>query len=385
MHTGRGHGEALSIRQMVAAAVERFASDPGRVFIAGLSAGGAMTAALLAAYPDVFAAGAVVAGLPVGAAGSTSEALRRMAEAGPARSPADWAEQVRRAAPIGYPGPWPRLSIWHGEADGVVDPANSRLLAGAMVRLAWPRSRGAGHRWSFSACGAIGGMSPVGRSWSCGACPDWRMSGRRGPRAALSTSGTSPRINRAATQCAQDDADSRRVSAMSNEVGMKDVIVADNDYIVRGILRSILEREGFTVLQAVDGLEAIDYAMRVRARLVILDYKMPRLDGFGACAQIRHLPGYADTPIAVLTAFDNEDTRAAAERAGVTTCLAKPFKPVDLLRTIAALLGSSGSRRRCGTQSRSCVVWNRLREPPPLFGEPAELSEGRRVLNICRR
>ena len=129
MHTGRGHGEALSIRQMVAAAVERFASDPGRVFIAGLSAGGAMTAALLAAYPDVFAGGAVVAGLPVGAAGSTSEALRRMAEAGPARSPAAWAEQVRHAAPTGYPGPWPRLSIWHGEADGVVDPANSRLLA----------------------------------------------------------------------------------------------------------------------------------------------------------------------------------------------------------------------------------------------------------------
>ena len=52
-----------------------------------------------------------------------------MAEAGPARSPADWAEQVRRAAPSGYPGPWPRISIWHGEADGVVDPANSRLLA----------------------------------------------------------------------------------------------------------------------------------------------------------------------------------------------------------------------------------------------------------------
>ena len=135
MHTGRGHGEALSIRQMVAAAVERFASDPGRVFIAGLSAGGAMTAALLAAYPDVFAGGAVVAGLPVGVAGSTSEALRRMAEAGPARSPAEWAEQVRRAAPSGYPGPWPRISIWYGEADGVVDPANSRVLAGQWSAL----------------------------------------------------------------------------------------------------------------------------------------------------------------------------------------------------------------------------------------------------------
>ena len=125
----RGSGEALSIRQMVAAAVERFGSDPKRIYIAGLSAGGAMAAAMLAAYPDVFAAGAVVAGLPVGAANGISEALRRMAEAGPSRSPAGWADLVRRAAPAGFPGPWPRLSIWHGDSDRVVDPANGRLLA----------------------------------------------------------------------------------------------------------------------------------------------------------------------------------------------------------------------------------------------------------------
>jgi len=128
-HTGRGRGEALSIRQMVATAVERFGSDPSRVFIAGLSAGGAMAAALLAAYPDVFAAGAVVAGLPVGAAASVPEALRRMAEAGPDRSPLEWAAQVRQAAPPQYRGPWPRLSVWHGAADRVVDPANARLIA----------------------------------------------------------------------------------------------------------------------------------------------------------------------------------------------------------------------------------------------------------------
>jgi len=129
MHTSRDHGEALSIRQMVAAAIQRFDSDPARVFVAGLSAGGAMAAALLAAYPDVFAAGAIVAGLPVGAAGSATQALTRMAEAGPARSRDDWAQQVRRAGPLGHTGPWPRVSIWHGQADDVVDPANARQLA----------------------------------------------------------------------------------------------------------------------------------------------------------------------------------------------------------------------------------------------------------------
>ena len=129
MHTSRGHGEALSIRQMISSAMLRFGSDPERVFIAGLSAGGAMAAALLASYPDVFAAGAVCAGLPVGTANGLSEALRRMAQAGPMRSPAGWADEARRAGPIGYRGPWPRLSIWHGTADRVVDPENARLLA----------------------------------------------------------------------------------------------------------------------------------------------------------------------------------------------------------------------------------------------------------------
>jgi CheY-like chemotaxis protein len=54
---------------------------------------------------------------------------------------------------------------------------------------------------------------------------------------------------------------------MSNEVIAGDVIIADNDYIVRGILRSILDRHGFNVLQAIDGLEAIDYATRTQNTL----------------------------------------------------------------------------------------------------------------------
>ncbi len=128
-HVNRDAGEVLSIRQMVAAGIQQFHSDPTRIFIAGLSAGGAMTAALMAAYPDVFAAGAIIAGLPVGAASSVSDALVRMAEAGPARSRDDWARQVHLSAPSGYAGRWPRVSIWHGLADDVVDPTNSQLLA----------------------------------------------------------------------------------------------------------------------------------------------------------------------------------------------------------------------------------------------------------------
>jgi poly(hydroxyalkanoate) depolymerase family esterase len=126
----RGSGEAQSIRSMVTEAVRRFASDTRAVYIAGLSAGGAMAVAMLAAYPDVFAAGASIAGLPVGSANGAASALAHMAQAGPdSRSAEAWADQVRDAAPAGYRGPWPRLSIWHGGMDTVVDPGNAELLA----------------------------------------------------------------------------------------------------------------------------------------------------------------------------------------------------------------------------------------------------------------
>jgi poly(hydroxyalkanoate) depolymerase family esterase len=127
--TTRDKGEAGSIAAMTRCAMQRFDTDASQVFIVGLSAGGAMAAAMLAAYPDLFAAGASVAGLPVGAARSGIQAMMRMASAGPNQPPADWAALVRAAAPPGFLGPWPRLSIWQGQADTTVAPKNGDLLA----------------------------------------------------------------------------------------------------------------------------------------------------------------------------------------------------------------------------------------------------------------
>src|SRR5579871_6091785 len=62
----RGRGEALSIRQMIRTAIEKFGLDEKQVYITGLSAGGAMTSVMLANYPEVFAGGAIIAGLPFG-------------------------------------------------------------------------------------------------------------------------------------------------------------------------------------------------------------------------------------------------------------------------------------------------------------------------------
>ena len=118
----RGEGEAGSIAQMVETAVEDFNIDRQRIFVAGLSAGGAMTLAMLATYPDLFAAGAVIAGLPYGAAGNVQEALRGMFQDS-SRSPRELGDLVRAAAPA--TARWPRLSVWHGSADRTVKPSNA--------------------------------------------------------------------------------------------------------------------------------------------------------------------------------------------------------------------------------------------------------------------
>ncbi|GAA2237759.1 extracellular catalytic domain type 1 short-chain-length polyhydroxyalkanoate depolymerase [Streptomyces nogalater] len=121
----RGQGEALSIRQMVSHAVTAYGADPGRVHVTGLSAGGAMTAVMLATYPDVFSAGAVVAGLPYDCARDSGPYL--CMNPGADRSPADWAQRVRDAYPS-YTGPWPRVAIWYGDQDTTVVPRNAGEL-----------------------------------------------------------------------------------------------------------------------------------------------------------------------------------------------------------------------------------------------------------------
>ena len=120
--TTRGHGEACSIRQMIARVVSQHRIDKHRVYITGLSAGGAMTSTMLAAYPEVFAAGAIIAGLPYGIAANVREAMGGMLRP-PARPAAELGNLVRNASK--HRAPWPKVSVWHGTADRTVNPANA--------------------------------------------------------------------------------------------------------------------------------------------------------------------------------------------------------------------------------------------------------------------
>ena len=121
----RGKGEAMSICEMVAAVQARLGTDPQRVFVTGLSAGGAMAATMLATYPDVFAGGGVIAGLPFGVARSVPEAFDRM-RGHDSRDFSRLASLVRAAS--SHSGQWPTLSVWHGTSDTIVDRANASAL-----------------------------------------------------------------------------------------------------------------------------------------------------------------------------------------------------------------------------------------------------------------
>jgi poly(hydroxyalkanoate) depolymerase family esterase len=128
----RGAGEVESIRQMIAAMIAAYKLDKRRVFITGLSAGGAMALAMLAAHPELFAAGAIVAGVPFGVAASVPEAFDRMRGQGLPK-PAALAGLIEAASP--HTGPRPRLSVWQGTADQIVDPANAEAIIASWARL----------------------------------------------------------------------------------------------------------------------------------------------------------------------------------------------------------------------------------------------------------
>jgi poly(hydroxyalkanoate) depolymerase family esterase len=128
----RGRGEACSIRQMVARMVVDHKLDPRRIFITGLSAGGAMTSVMLANYPDVFAAGAIIAGVPFGVVTNLREALNTMMQP-VTHAATELGDLVRKATK--HRGPWPKVSVWHGSADRTVHSANANEIVNQWLNL----------------------------------------------------------------------------------------------------------------------------------------------------------------------------------------------------------------------------------------------------------
>lgn len=122
----KGDGEALSIKVMVDYMKKNYSIDADRIYVSGLSAGGAMTVVMLATYPEVFKAGAVIAGLPYKATTTLEGALSAM-RGEIDQSPDAWGSLVQEQNPD-YEGEYPSLVLFHGTKDAVVNQQNMEEL-----------------------------------------------------------------------------------------------------------------------------------------------------------------------------------------------------------------------------------------------------------------
>lgn len=103
------------------------------------------------------------------------------------------------------------------------------------------------------------------------------------------------------------------------------VLIVEDDEDVRFMLRTMLERRGFEVIEAADGLEAIETAERERPRLILMDGTLPFLDGLAATRRIREYALLRDVPIIALSGHTTQAFQAAAFAAGCNAYLVKPF------------------------------------------------------------
>ena len=122
----RGQGENASIMAMIDNEIAMHAIDSKRVFVVGLSAGAAFTAVMLATWPDRFAAGSIMAGLPFKCATDVNGAYKCQSP-GVVKTPAQWGDLVRGGY-TGFTGSYPRVQIWQGTSDTTVAPANADEL-----------------------------------------------------------------------------------------------------------------------------------------------------------------------------------------------------------------------------------------------------------------
>lgn len=169
------------------------------------------------------------------------------------------------------------------------------------------------------------------------------------------------------------------------------VIVAEQDWNLRNVLRQYLDAQGFRPLVTPMGNEAEDFARRVHARLVLIDVELPGFGGYEACARIRHMPGYAGVPIVLMTAVSSTRRQMAAQRAGASAMLLKPFSMNDLAHEIERfLVDPDAAPRRTGETgvpgfaAAPVKVWEQASDLSWRFGEGSELSAGKRMLEMMR-
>ena len=120
---------------------------------------------------------------------------------------------------------------------------------------------------------------------------------------------------------------------------MSKILVVDDEFRIRQMIRKYAEFEGYEVEEAVDGMQAIEVCKKNKFDLIIMDVMMPELDGFSACREIRK---FTQTPIIMLSARGEEYDKIHGFELGSDDYVVKPFSPKELMMRVGAVIKRSG-------------------------------------------
>ena len=119
---------------------------------------------------------------------------------------------------------------------------------------------------------------------------------------------------------------------------MKQILTVDDSASVRQMVAFTLSKAGYELSEAADGCEGLERVGRQKFDLIITDLNMPRMDGIAMIAALRRLPGYAYTPILMLTTESQPEKKDAGRKAGATGWIVKPFNADQLVSVVQKLV-----------------------------------------------
>jgi CheY-like chemotaxis protein len=123
----------------------------------------------------------------------------------------------------------------------------------------------------------------------------------------------------------------------ANAMGKKILVIEDNDQN-RYLFSFILEKNGYQVIAARDGLEGINKAKEEKPELILVDIRLPKLDGYEVTRQLRELPEFKSVPIIALTAYAIKGDREKTLEAGCDGYIPKPIIPEEFIKTVNSYL-----------------------------------------------
>ena len=118
----------------------------------------------------------------------------------------------------------------------------------------------------------------------------------------------------------------------------KTVLIVDDSLSIRQLVRAALTSVGYSVIDAIDGQDALNKLVGQRVNLIISDVNMPNMDGISFLKAIKEHPNYKFTPIIMLTTEAGEDKKREGQAAGARAWVVKPFKPEQLLMAVSKLI-----------------------------------------------